>query len=158
MHQFAHGGSHGINLLIHHLRERRISGLQPGFPHGFRLHTADPPIEYERQSAALRLCFRGEIADELAVCGKALAPCALQPPFRGEIRVRHNEAPIHHIIADCLEQKALAGTIPAHNKAERSAAFCNDVHIVQQRFDLVFASHSDIGQANPRHHTTLERV
>ena len=60
--------------------------------------------------------------------------------------------------ADGLQEEALAGAVAAHEKAEARAAVCHEVEVVEKRLNLAFAAHGDVGQANARHHASLEGV
>ena len=158
MHQLADGGSDGVDFFVGGGGQGGIVGAKPRLLYRFALHRADPAIQNQRQRAALRLCFGGEVGDQLAVGGKPLPFCPLQPPFGGEVGVRHDKAPVHHIAADGLQQEALAAAVAPDDKAEGRAALRNNVHVVKQRFDLVFPPHRDIRQADARHHAALQRI
>ena len=53
---------------------------------------------------------------------------------------------------------ALAAAVASDDKTERRAAFRNDVHVVQQRFNFIFPTHSDVRQANSRHDAAFQRI
>ena len=156
VHQLADRRRDGVDLLVDGLRQSRVAGRKPRLLQGLRLDGADPPVQDQGQGSALRLCFGRQVTDQLPVGRQSLAPRPLQPPLRRQVRVRHDEAPVHHIVADGLDQEALAGPVAAHNKAEGSSSLRNDVHVVQKRLNLTFAPHCNIGQADPRDHAALE--
>ena len=91
----------------------RTAERQVAFAEHLLLHAADPPVENQTQRSALRLCLGGHIADKLLVGGKSLPPGALQPPLRGEVGIHHHKILRHYIIADGLQQEALAAAILA---------------------------------------------
>ena len=91
------------------------------------LHVGHPAVEYEVQGPALRLRLGGEVAYELAVRGEALAVAALQATLRREVRVAHDEALAHGVVADGLKQEALAGAVATHDEAEACPAFRHKV-------------------------------
>ncbi len=82
--------------------------------------------------------------------------CALQTALRGEIRVRHDEAAVHNIVADGLQKKAFAAAVAAHDKAEGRAALGNDFHIAEQGFDFMFPADRDVGQTDTGNDAALE--
>ena len=133
---------------------RRERGL------GIRLlaQRRDPAVQHERQSTALGARLGGEVADELAVGGKALALAALEAPLGGEVGVRHHEVVAHRMRADGLQEEALARAIPAYEEAEAGSAVCHEVEVMQERLDLPFAPHRDVGQTDARHDAAFERV
>ena len=108
MHHFADGRGDRIDLLIHGLRQRGIARRQPCFAHSFALHTADPAIQHERQGAAFRPRLRRQIADQFPIGRQALSSASLQTALRRKIGVSDDEAAVHDIVADRLDQKALS--------------------------------------------------
>ena len=158
MHHLVEGANHGGNPLLYLLLQRRVGGRKIGFLQHLLLNIANPPVENQAQRPALRLCLGGHIADKLLVGGKSLASSALQPPLRGQVGIHHHKILRHHIVADGLQQEALAAAILAHNEAERSAALGNHLHIPQQGINLRRAPHGHIVQSHPRHHAALEGI
>ncbi len=158
MDELADGGGDGIDLPIHRLREVGVTGGEAALLHSLRLHVVDPTVEDKGQRTALRLGLGREIADELAVGGQALPARALQPPLGREVGIRDDEPTVHHVVADGLQQEALARAVAAYDEPARRAALADDIDIVEQRLDLALPPHGNIGQPNPRHHPTLQRV
>ena len=60
--------------------------------------------------------------------------------------------------ADGLEQKALAGAVTTDQKAEARAAVGDETQVGEQSTDLDLSSHGDVGKADARDNTALERV
>ena len=142
----AERSDHGGDPFFRLRRQGRVGDAQAGSLGGLLLDAADPAVQDQGQGPALGAGLGGHVADELLVGGKPLAPCALEPPLRGEVRVHHHEVFGHHIVPDGLEQKALAAAVPAYDKAEGGPAAGNDVHVVEEGVDLRLPAHGDVGQ------------
>ena len=158
MNQFADSGRNFIDPAVHQGCQRRISGHEAAFPGCPGLDSADPAVQHQCQRTALGLGLCGQVPDQLPVGREPLTARSLQPALRRQIRIRDDEPPVHHIVPDRLQQEAFARAVPSHDKAERSPALRDDVHIVQESLDLVFSSNSNIGQADPRDHAALKRI
>ena len=156
VHEFADGRGHGKNLFVRGLGKCGIVGGKSCLLHGLILHGADPPVQDQGKRTALRLRLCGQVSDQLPVRGQALAVCALQTALRGEIRVRHDEAAVHNIVADGLQKKAFAAAVAAHDKAEGRAALGNDFHIAEQGLDFMFPADRDVGQTDTGNDAALE--
>ena len=152
------GVDHRVYLLLHQPAEAVVAGREPALERRFALNAADPPVEDERERAALRTGPGGHILNQFLVGGEPLPPGALQPPLRGEVRVRHDEVPVHGIIANGLQEKAFAAAVPACDKAEGGAALRDQVDVVQQGVDLRLPADRDVRQPDPRHHAAFQGV
>ena len=148
----------GGDALLHQGRQSCIGDAKAGFLRRLLLHVADPPIQNQGQRTALGLGFGGHVANELLVGGKALPLGALQAPLGGQIRVHHHEVFRHHVVADGLQQEALAAAVFSHDEAEGGAPVGDDFHIMQQGVDLLFPAYGDIGQPHPGHHAAFQGV
>ena len=151
--QVADGGE---DATLDGIREPRAVRADAVFERDLGLHVGYPPVEYEVKGAALRLRLGGEVAYELAIRGKALAVAALQATLRREVRVAHDEALAHGVVADGLQQEALAGTVAAHDEAEARAAFGHKVKVMQQGRDLSLAPDRDVRKADAWDDAALE--
>ena len=125
---------------------------------GIGLYGGDPPVEDERECPAFRPCFGGHVAHEFTVGGQALPFGALQAAFRGEVGVDHDEAAVHDVGADGLQEEAFAAAVSAFDEAEcRSPAF-DDVDVVEDRFDFAASADGDVGQADAGYDAAFEGV
>ncbi len=82
----------------------------------------------------------------------------METAFRRQVSVHDNEAAIHDIVADGLEEKRLAASILSYYETEGSTTLAYYVDIVEQSLYLLAPSHGDERQAYARHHATFERV
>ena len=152
--EFAHDGvDAGFDLAV----ERGIVLVRAARRH-VRAQVGEPAVEDERERAALGARLGREVADELAVGGQPLSPRALQPPFGRQVGVAHGEPVAHRVVADRLEQEALAAAVASHQEPERRASVGDEVQVVQERLDLARAPDGDVGQPDARHHAALQRV
>ena len=108
VHELADRRCDCVDLLIHRFSQGGISGYKACFLRCLCLHTVDPPVQDQRQSASFGFCLGREIADQLSICGKSLSLGAVETPLRREVRVRDDKSSVHDIIANSLDQKALA--------------------------------------------------
>ena len=113
--ELLHVGDDGVDAPLDETRERRALGRRAGGGH-LLLHVRDPAVEDERERPALGTRLGGEVGDELAVGGEALALGALQAPLGREVRVGHHEVAPHGVVADGLQQEALAAAVLAHDE------------------------------------------
>lgn len=139
------------------LRESLCTRLKPFGKHVL-LHARNPAIEDERERTAFGARLGRHVADELLVGGKALAVAALEATFGGEVGIDDDEVAVHRVVADGLQQEALAASVLADDEAKGGPAIGDDVDIVQQGVYLGFASDGDVGQADTWHDATLEGV
>ena len=123
-----------------------------------RLHRTDPSVKDHGQGTALRFRLHTEVADQLAVGGKALPLVAVEPALRREVGIDNHELPVHDIVADGLKKKRLTTAVFADNEPERGTAFAHDIHVVKQRLDLFATANGDERQTHTRYHTALERT
>ena len=156
MHKLLQVADGGEDATLDGIRESRAVRADAVLERDLGLHVRDPAVEYEIKGSALRLRLGGEVAYELAIRGEALAVAALQATLRREVRVAHDEALAHGVVADGLQQEALAGTVAAHDEAEARAPLGHKVKVVQQGRDLSLAPDRDVGKADARDDAALE--
>ena len=82
----------------------------------------------------------------------------LQAALRGKIGIRHNKAPVHHIVPDRLQEEAFSTAILSDDEAEGSSAFRNDGYIMQEGFDFVFPADGNIRQPDARHYAAFQGI
>ena len=136
----------------------RVCQVEAAFARHLHLHVGNPAVKDERERAALGTRLGGKVADKLSIGGQALALRTLQATLGRQVGVGHDEALAHGVVANGLQQEALARAIAAHEEAERRAPFPHKLEIVQKRLDLGLAAHGDVRQAHARHDAALERV
>ena len=126
--------------------------------HDFLLYAADPAVEDERECPALGRCLRRHITDELTIRRESLPARPLQASLGREVGIHHDEILCHDIAADRLQKEALSTAVASNDKAERSPATLNHLHIGEQCLDLAAPSDGDVREADARHNTALERI
>ena len=147
---------HFVDLLLHRLVESCAFRREPRVRCGFAPDAADPAVEDQAEGASLRPGAGRKIADQFPVGGQSLAAGSLQPPFRREVGVSYDEVAVHGIVADGLEQEAFAAAVSPREKTKGGAAFGDDVDVVEQGFQLLSASDSDIGQSDSGNHAAFQ--
>ena len=125
---------------------------------GGGINGGDPAIEHELERAALRTRLGREVANELAVGGETLPGGALEATLWREVCVRNDETLAHRVRADRLEQEALARAVATYEEAEAGTAVGDKVEVMEEGANFSLAADRYVGQADARHHATLERV
>jgi hypothetical protein len=57
-----------------------------------------------------------------------------------------------------LYEKTLARAVPSHDETERRAALADDLNVVEERLDFVFAADGYLWKPNARHQAAFQRV
>ena len=156
MHHFVQRIDDRVDLLLDRLFKLERVGSKVAFGGSFGLHGVYPPVQDQRQRAALGTCFRGNISYEFLVSGKTLTLRTLQTSFGRKVSVANYEISVHNVISYSLQQETFTASVLAHYKSERSAAVRDYVNIVQQSVDLVFPADRDVWQTYSRHNAAFE--
>ena len=158
MHEIVQPVDDGGNAPVNSSGKIGVLGSDTVLRHDFLLYAADPTVKDERECPALGRCLRRHIADELAVRRESLPARPLQASLGREIGIHHDEILCHHIAANRLQKEALAAAVASNDKAERSPAALDHLHIGEQCLNLAAPSDGDVRKADARHNTALERI
>ena len=158
MHEIIQPIDDGGNPPVNSSGKIGVLGSDTVLRHDFLLYAADPTVKDERECPALGRCLRRHIADELAVRCETLSTRPLQASLGREVGIHHDEILCHDIAADRLQKEALPAAVASNDKAERSPAALDHLHIGEQCLNLAAPSDGDVREADARHNTALECI